>query len=140
MEKCLEIAFFPTSLFPIRFVFSVTSRKTNRATSPPESEPTLSVRNSKTLPSVPLAQLNLVSLINMLEVQSSCTAKVRRTRLSVEAMHLSCVRCFISLHLIYSPSHLCLFRVSSVLRIVCFVSHLFRVLSVPRLICSASQV
>ena len=71
------------------------------------------------------------------------TAKFGRTRLSVEAMHLSCVPCFISLHLssapclIYSASYHCLFRVSSVLRIVCSVSHLFRVSSVPCLICSS---
>ncbi len=34
---------FPTSVFPFRSVFPATSRKKNRATSSPESEPTLSV-------------------------------------------------------------------------------------------------
>ena len=43
MGKWLRIACFPTSVFSFRSVFPATSRKNNRATSPTESEPTLSV-------------------------------------------------------------------------------------------------
>ena len=41
MGKWLEIACFRTSVIPIRVVFPRFSRKKNRATSQPESKPTL---------------------------------------------------------------------------------------------------
>ena len=43
--KWLRIAWFPASVFPFSSIFPAASRKKNRATSPPESEPTRSIQD-----------------------------------------------------------------------------------------------